>query len=347
MTLDRVVVVGTGLIGTSVALALRDHQVRVYLADRDTDALHGAIRLGAGVAWSEQLVAEQQGVPEEPADLAVLAVPPSQVAPVLLAAQQVRTARFYTDVASVKAPIIAQARQLGCDLSNFVPGHPIAGGHQNGPHAARGDLFKDRTWVLCPSAADQTAVSTARHAVELVGATVRVLDAEEHDRAVAVSSHVPHVVSSVLAASFAHAEDMTLQLTGRGVLDTTRIAEGDPDLWVDILRHNADAVADALTAISADLHSVITSLRATAVVHLNQPHNLRSVLEQGNHGRKRLLVRHPCDHRHSALAGASGPTCHPPVEQLEADTLCDEFALQPRHQASYPRECVAAPRTHL
>ena len=142
----RVVILGTGLIGTSIALALRARDAAVWLADADPAAARLAADLGAGALLPGELA--------EPADVAVIAVPPAAVAATLAEAQTTRLARCYTDVASVKQLPAAQAAGHGCDLASYVPGHPLAGREKHGPAAARADLFLGRTWALCPAARD-------------------------------------------------------------------------------------------------------------------------------------------------------------------------------------------------
>ena len=173
--LGSAVVIGTGLIGTSVALALCERGVTVWLTDHDPAAARLAADIGAGKVLPEPLGAAEPGPahrqrrrhrdsgrrPGGPwADLAVLAVPPAAVAPSLAAAQARRLARWYTDVASVKALPLRQASELGCDLTSFVPGHPLSGRERSGPAAARADLFLGRPWVICPG--PQTAAGGDR-----------------------------------------------------------------------------------------------------------------------------------------------------------------------------------------
>ena len=140
----RVLVVGTGLIGTSVALALRERGLQVWLSDADPSAAALAAGLGAGTVVPD--LREAKGL----AEVAVLAMPPEAVAETLSLAQENAVAQVYTDVASVKALPAARARALGCDLGSYVPGHPLAGRERHGPAAARADLFLGRTWALCP-----------------------------------------------------------------------------------------------------------------------------------------------------------------------------------------------------
>src|SRR5215472_9320238 len=141
------VIIGTGMIGTSIALALRENGSHVWLTDADESAARLAADIGAGEMLG---LASSVGPPGHPADIAVLAVPPAAVAGALAQAQRSGLAVCYTDVASVKELPLREAQELGCDLTSFVPSHPMAGRERSGPAAARADLFAGRTWVLCP-----------------------------------------------------------------------------------------------------------------------------------------------------------------------------------------------------
>jgi prephenate dehydrogenase len=242
----KVIVLGTGLIGTSIALALREHDATVWLADADPAAARLAADLGAGEPLPH--------TPAEPADIAVIAVPPAAVAATLAQAQTQGLARCYTDVASVKQLPVAQARERGCDLTRYVPGHPLAGREKHGPAAARADLFLGRTWALCPLA------ETSDDAMEAVTALVRACgavpvrtDPAAHDRWVALISHAPHLVAAAMAARLEEAPGEALDLAGQGLRDVTRIAAGDTALWTQILSANAAPVAEVLAMVAADL----------------------------------------------------------------------------------------------
>jgi prephenate dehydrogenase len=242
----KVIVLGTGLIGTSIALALREHDATVWLADADPAAARLAADLGAGELLPQ--------TPTDPADIAVIAVPPAAVAATLAQAQTQGLARCYTDVASVKQLPVAQARERGCDLTRYVPGHPLAGREKHGPAAARADLFLGRTWALCPLA------ETSDDAMEAVTALVRACgavpvrtDPAAHDRWVALISHAPHLVAAAMAARLEEAPGEALDLAGQGLRDVTRIAAGDTALWTQILSANAAPVAEVLAMVAADL----------------------------------------------------------------------------------------------
>lgn len=269
-------VVGTGLIGTSIALAARRHGVTVTLADRDPAAVAAAVRQGAGRA-------ARPG--DASAELAVLAVPPDAVPQTLRDTQRRLPANAYTDVASVKTPVTVGARAAGCDLRSFVPGHPMAGSERSGAGAATADLFVGRAWALCPGPhTDRRAVDLTRGLIALCGATPVTVSGEAHDRAVAIVSHAPHAVASAVAAALQLAPVDDLRLAGPGVRDVTRVAAGDPHLWTQILANNAPQVAAVLHAIAGELSRVAAALAA-------DPPDLPTVtamLDRGWAGRRAL-----------------------------------------------------------
>ncbi|PCG86772.1 prephenate dehydrogenase [Streptomyces sp. WZ.A104] len=293
-------VVGTGLIGTSIALALRGRGVTTYLLDRDPEAARTAADLGAGLV----------GAPRTPVDLAVLAVPPQHVASALHEHQQLRLAEDYTDAASVKAKPQAEAAALGCDLSRYVGGHPMAGREQSGPLAAQGDLFQGRPWVLTPAAGvGRRAVGRATELAELCGARPVVMGHEEHDRAVALISHAPHMVASLLAARLLDGDESELQLAGQGLRDATRIAAGDAELWTDIVGSNASAVAEVLGEVALELRTVVDALRDLGSDaperHLTSRAHLTTALVRGVQGRGRIPAKAPGGLRLSGVAAAN------------------------------------------
>jgi len=273
------VVIGTGLIGTSVALAAARHGVQPYLDDRDRAAAGAAEALGAGVA----------ALPDEPADLAVVAVPPGQVATVLAEAQARGLAHSYTDVASVKGEAERDALRTAPDPTRYVGGHPMAGLERSGPSAARPDLFRGRSWALTPSAV--TCPATLERGVELArlcGAVPVLLSSAEHDEAVAVTSHLPHLAASLVAARLADAPEAVFRLAGQGLRDVTRTAVGDPALWSDILRANAPAVARAVRALRADVCRLEMALDALAGSPDGDLEPVTDLLDRGVAGVRRL-----------------------------------------------------------
>ena len=307
--LGSAVVIGTGLIGTSIALALCERGVTVWLADHDPAAARLAADIGAGKVLPEPLPGAAEpgrapaGTAAAPArgplgqdtpwaDLAVLAVPPAAVAASLAAAQARRLARWYTDVASVKELPLRQASELGCDLVSFVPGHPLSGRERSGPAAARADLFLGRPWVICPG--PQNPPEAVAAVLDLVrccrGEPVRA-SASEHDRWVALVSHAPHVVAAAMAARLVGAPVGALGLAGQGLRDVTRIAGGDSGLWTQILAANAAPVARILADVAADLTAAAEALAdAGAPRPAGQPpvKQLAGLLDAGSAGVARI-----------------------------------------------------------
>ena len=198
-----------------------------------------------------------------PADLAVVAVTPGATAGVVADLLRRGLARTVTDVASVKESPRAELAALTTDTSRYVGSHPMAGGERSGPAAARADLFLGRPWVLTPGPA------TAPDAVEVVQLMARLCGAEpismapvEHDRAVALVSHAPHIMAALIAGQLVDADPAARALCGQGIRDVTRIAASDPGLWRGILERNADPVAAVLRGVRADLDVVIAALEA-------------------------------------------------------------------------------------
>ncbi|GAA3795777.1 prephenate dehydrogenase [Sphaerisporangium flaviroseum] len=280
-TLRRVAIVGSGMIGTSIALALRRAGIRVGLSDKDQDMVVKAELMGAGVAL-------RPGDP--PADVVVIATPPSAVVGVLRDAQARGLGEVYTDVASTKGRIVAEAERAGCDLTTYVPGHPMAGRELSGAFAARADLFAGRPWALCPHpATPPEPLHMVAQLAAACGGEPEFLAPHTHDRIVAAASHAPHLVSAALAAGFAGVDESMLSLVGTGLRDMTRVAAGDPALWCDILEQNGEAVATVLDSVVRDLAEAACALRAGNGE--GAPGMLVDLLSRGNHGRERIMDR--------------------------------------------------------
>jgi prephenate dehydrogenase len=244
----RVAIVGVGLIGGSIGLALRERRLaeEVVGVGRRPASLDKAKARGSVDRATTNLV---DGVAD--ADWVVVATPVDSIVDNVLAVARATPRAAITDAGSTKAEICRSLRSEAAksDLSaslgaRFVGSHPIAGDHRAGPEHARGDLFVGRTVVVTP--ADETPqglVERAKDFWESLGATVELLSPEEHDRALAATSHLPHLVAAALAAA---TPEEWLRLAGTGWGDATRIAGGDASLWTQIFGQNRAAVVDAL-----------------------------------------------------------------------------------------------------
>ena len=283
-------VVGAGLLGSSIGHALRAKGVDVVLTDASPAQLRLAVDYGAG-----RLAAED----DAPA-LIVVAVPPDVTADVIQAELERFPGAVVTDVASVKLEPLRTLQARGVDLARYIGSHPLAGRERGGAISARADLFIGRPWVVCRDEETQAADLALVEALALeVGATPLEMTPEEHDRSVALVSHVPQVVASLLAGRLASAEEGALRLAGQGVRDTTRIAASAPELWVQILGANAGPVVEILDALAADLSEVSDALRAPQA-----PGARRAVAEtirQGNDGVERLPGKHGQNQRFESL----------------------------------------------
>ncbi|MEU8579720.1 prephenate dehydrogenase [Streptomyces abikoensis] len=280
-------VIGTGLIGTSAALALAARGVRVHLMDHDPAQARTAAARGAGTDQA----------PDGPVDLAIVAVPPAHVAATLDEAIRGGLARAYLDVASVKGGPRRELEALGCDLSGYLGTHPMAGRERSGPMAAIADLFEGRPWVLTPTRETDTEVlNLALELVALCRAVPVVMDADAHDRAVALVSHTPQLISSMVAARLRGADDTAVRLCGQGIRDVTRIAASDPRMWLDILSANPGPVADVLAGVAADLDETVRALRALESADEDKRAGgvagIEDVLRRGNDGRARVPGKH-------------------------------------------------------
>jgi prephenate dehydrogenase len=290
----RVLVAGAGLIGTSVALALRERGTQVWLTDTDEETVRLAADLGAGTVLPD--LRDAKGI----ADIAVLAVPPASVAATLARAQECAVADWYTDVASVKQMPVARARALGCNLGSYVPGHPLSGRERHGPAAARADLFLGRTWALCPLPETSPAALDAVTALVVAcGADPVRADPVTHDRWVALVSHAPHLVAAAMAARLAPSSvpPDALGLAGQGLRDVTRIAAGDSALWTQILVANAAPVAEVVAAVAEDLAAAARTLaaaEATAAAEASAADDadIPDLLDRGRAGAARIPGKH-------------------------------------------------------
>jgi prephenate dehydrogenase len=242
-------IIGLGLIGGSIARDLAARGVRVRGYDADRDRLDSAVREGI---VSDPLEFDFDGAGS---DVIVLAVPVDQ-APGLLrrVARLARSARLVTDVGSTKTSIVAEARALGLEAS-FVGAHPMAGDHRSGWGASRRDLFVDALVYLSPTSSLRTpVVEVATNFWRSLGATTCIMEADAHDRHVAWTSHLPHLVSTALGLALAGA-GIGRDALGPGGRDTTRLAGSSPEMWTAIAADNRAAIDEALASAEREVAS--------------------------------------------------------------------------------------------
>lgn len=245
MHLESLTIVGVGLIGGSIGLAAKARGVarRIVGFGRDPEKLIQAHRLGAIDDASSDLANAVRD-----ADLVVFCTPVDRIAEQILdAAPHCKRGTILTDAGSTKREIVAKVEASLPDHVDFAGGHPIAGSEKKGAEHASADLFVGRTVVLTPTEKTRgEAMQKIMHFWHALGATTCVLSPELHDQALALTSHLPHLVASALAASVP--ADWR-NLAGTGFRDTTRIASGDPEIWTPIFLQNRAAVLQALTTL--------------------------------------------------------------------------------------------------
>ena len=260
--INKLTIIGIGLIGGSLARALRANgyvrEVTGY--GRSVGNLQQAVELGV-IDRAEASLADAV----RDADMAVLALPVGcmgevldQLGPVLAEHAVV------TDVGSVKGSVVAAARAaLKTRFARFVPGHPLAGTEQSGVAASQADLFLQRRVILTPEAeTDPAALNEVRTMWEAAGAQVATLSAADHDRILAASSHLPHMLAYCLVDMVVRHDDhrAIMEYAATGFRDTTRIAGSDPVMWRDICLANRDALLDALRQYVDDLGALTAAI---------------------------------------------------------------------------------------
>jgi prephenate dehydrogenase len=251
---ERLAVVGTGLVGTSVALAAGRTRTRCRGFDADRGVLEGSAARGAlePAASLAEAVADAQ--------LVVVAVPVGAAADVVREVLAAAKTAVVTDVASTKRPLAPVADP------RFVPGHPVAGGVTGGPSRASADLFDAATWFLAPTdASSAESVELVERFVGSLGARPVRTEAEAHDRLLALTSHLPHALANVLmlrVADAAAADDAPLAFAGASLREMTRLAGANAAVWSDIFLGNADEIAAALDGFRTSLDELERALRA-------------------------------------------------------------------------------------
>ncbi len=238
MSSGKVAIIGTGLLGGSVGLALRAQGWTVGGWDPDAAALDLAKERGA-------VEHRLPGPHDDGADLMVLAAPPDAIIAQL---GSMDTDILVTDISSVKAPVVAAAGHL----PHFVGGHPMAGGETSGASLSSSSMFRGARWVLTSDGAANEDLGAMTGIVSSIGANPVIMTAEEHDAAVARVSHLPHLLAAALMG-IAETNPVTLGLAGGGFRDLTRIAAGDSTWWAEVLSANAEHVGSSIDELVSAL----------------------------------------------------------------------------------------------
>ena len=261
---DRVALIGIGLIGSSLARVLRRDKLagHIAVATRTTRTLAAAKRLKLGHSFTTDPTRAARG-----ADLVMLCTPMSAYAEIARAiAPALKAGAIVSDVGSVKSPV---ARDVGRALPkgvHLVPGHPVAGTEHSGPAAGFAELFRDRWCILTPDAkTDKSAVEKVTELWRRAGSLIAVMDALHHDRVLAITSHLPHLIAYTIVDTAAQLEQdvrgEVIKFSASGFRDFTRIAASDPVMWRDIFLANREAVLEILQRFNEDLTALQRAIR--------------------------------------------------------------------------------------
>ncbi len=260
----RVAIVGMGLIGSSLARAIRAAMPTVRLVVTDADPAVRARVLSLNLADD---VADGAGAAAVDADLVVLAVPLGAFAAVMAEmAPELAPGAIVSDVGSAKGIVLDVLGPLMPPHAHLVPAHPVAGTEKSGPDAGFAALFEGRWCILTPpTGADPAAVAQVSEFWTRLGSKVEVMDARHHDLVLAVTSHIPHLIAYSIVGTASDLEGVTegevIKYSAGGFRDFTRIAASDPTMWRDVFLSNKDAVLEVLARVSEDLSALQRAIR--------------------------------------------------------------------------------------
>ena len=265
-------IVGAGLIGTSIGLALAAKNIAVEMIDIDSRNQALAQDLTGGVSIADP-------------ELIILATPLRALSQVINEQYELNPNSTFMDVCSVKNEPLAKVKASKLPLKQFVGTHPMAGREVGGAESARADLFLSRSWIITPDAqSDPDAIAKVKSLIQLLGATCVELDAISHDAAVARVSHLPQITATLLASSLHGVSPEWLDLAGAGLRDTTRIAASDENLWKEIINSNSQEIKGLLTNLHNELGAIIDAV--------DDPEKIAAFMRKGRDGRNLIPGKH-------------------------------------------------------
>lgn len=269
---SQVRIIGSGLIGTSIGLALVQGGVQVEMIDSDPKA--------------QSLASDLIGPQEiKPPDLVIFALPSAQLEMVLQREFNLNPNSTFMDVGSVKIEVLLKVKEVAGMSAHFVASHPMAGREIGGASSARADLFVGRSWVVTPTpSTNSRCIEIVHDLIALLGATPVILSASDHDAAVAKISHMPQIVASLLAKQLIGTNPEWMELSGQGLRDSTRIAASDEQLWKEIIYSNRMVLSELLRNLQVDLGAFIENLE--------DPSYIEKTLLQGRIGRELIPGKH-------------------------------------------------------
>lgn len=264
MTIETLLIIGGGLIGSSIARAAKTYgqAETVYVSDKSASVCEAIERLG----FADGVAENAPELYASKADLIILCVPPGRIGEVAQAIIPVmKEGAILSDVGSIKGDVIKQVTPHLKDGIHFVPGHPIAGTEYSGPEAGFAEMFQDRWCVLTPDGADEGAAQIVKTFWEGIGSQVAIMDSKRHDIVLATTSHVPHLIAYTLVGTAVDMETVTnnevVKFSAGGFRDFTRIAASDPVMWRDVFLANRDATLEVVDRFIEDLSALKRAIR--------------------------------------------------------------------------------------
>ena len=265
-------IVGAGLIGTSIGLALAAKNIPVEMVDVDSRNQGLAQDLAGATKLSDP-------------EIIILATPLRALSQVMDEQYALNPNSTFMDVCSVKVEPLEKVKVSKLPLKQFVGTHPMAGREVGGAESARADLFLSRSWIITPDAqTDSDAVAKVKSLIQLLGATCVELDAASHDAAVARVSHLPQIAATLVAGSLHGVDPEWLDLAGAGLRDTTRIAASDENLWKEIISSNSKEIKGLLTSLHNDLGAMIDAV--------DDQEKISAIMRKGRDGRNLIPGKH-------------------------------------------------------
>ena len=260
---EKIAVIGIGLVGASLALAVRHHKAasQVVCYDKSQAARDEAGEIGIGDKIADTV---EEAVRD--ADLVVLAVPVGVMGQVMEdIAPHLKAGAVVTDTGSTKASVLRDVMPYLPQEAIFIAGHPMAGTEFSGPSAGFISLFKDKYWLLVPNGSERSAVDKLTSLLVIIGAIVEEMDVKYHDKVVAITSHLPHLIAYTIVGTAIDLEsdlkDDVIRFSASGFRDFTRIAASDPTMWRDVFLNNDEAVLEMLQRFSEDLSYLQRAIR--------------------------------------------------------------------------------------
>jgi len=275
MTFKTARIVGSGLIGTSIGLALSAQGASVEVVDINPENQSLASDLVGNASESSE--------PE----IIIIAPPPSATLSVLLAEFDRYPRATFIDISGLKSELMPQVEKFMEISQRFCATHPMAGREKSGPESARADLFDGRAWILVPtSATAQAVIDSIRGLVEDLGATAYEMAAADHDAAIAAISHLPQLLSTLMGSSLTTVPETALTLSGQGLRDVSRLAASDSKLWSELFLHNKKEILPRIAELIATLDLLAMAL------HNEDEVGVANFLEEGNRGVARIPGKH-------------------------------------------------------